>query len=158
MKKVFFYVLAAFMLTSCSTTATFMDHYSSRTVPIDRDIIAQTPMIADLNVNHNDKVKFSTTVKSKVALPGIKYLKELTLYRAMKELSVDVIVDPVFEIVKDGSKYECSVSGFKGSYTNFRKASEDEIDNLKDFYSIPFPFDEEENSTTSFGIFSQKKK
>lgn len=153
MKKLFIIPLAGLLLTSCQ--ATFQGHYTARSIPIAREAIPHTPLVADLKVDKTNKINFTTLVK--MTMPDISFIKEITLYRAMKESGSDVIVDPIFEIVKKGGKFECSVSGYKGVYTDIRTATSEDIDNLKNFSPTLMHLPPVQ-SDKSFNVFSKKKK
>jgi hypothetical protein len=153
MRKIFFIPIAALMLASCQ--ATFQGHYTARSIPIAREAIPHSPLVADLKVDPTNRISFTTSIK--MTMPDINFMKEITLYRAMKETGSDVIVDPIFEIVKKGGKYESSVSGYKGTYTNIRTATKEDIENLKNYNSTSVLLPQVETDR-SFSVFSKKRK
>lgn len=116
MNKYFYFLFALLVFSSCSA-------YRMKTVKttdIANTGVIQTPVMVDLDVS---ETKVSATVTSE---PGqsIEDVKNSAVAAALKTVGADVLVEPVFEIEKVGGKTTVTVTGFPGTYKNFRSAKD----------------------------------
>lgn len=58
---------------------------------------------------------------------SIESLKEKALYEAIKTSGADILVEPHYEVVKDGGKATVTVTGFPANIKSFRPVSDAEL-------------------------------
>ena len=105
-----------------------------------------TPIVADLNVQQTritHKEVFANNIRQiDVEHPRsegseISYIKNYTLTRAAKKYNADVIVAPTFEVStsEDNKTVTVEVTGYPASYSNFRKATNADLDLIEHGYT-----------------------
>src|ERR1039458_322350 len=103
--------LSAF-LTSCTVlktnTAKSMDIYGSGVI--------QKPVVVDLDVKEAKVTGTSTETQGK----AIDMIKQEAVADAIKKASADILVEPTFETITSNGKITVTVTGFPGTYKNFR--------------------------------------
>lgn len=100
-----------------------------------------TPVVADLTVTQTritHKETFSNNLTAHdLANPGrsaeIRYLKDYTLTRAAKLNNADIIIAPTYDIKtsQDMNTITVEITGYPASYVNFRKATNADLDLIK---------------------------
>ena len=101
-----------------------------------------TPIVADVNVS-NTKISHSETFSNELSRFDIEhpdqsaelhYLKNYTLNKAISNSKADMIIAPIYEIntSADMNTITVSVSGYPASYINFRTASKQDLDLIRD--------------------------
>ena len=112
--------LGGILLSSCSTRM-----YTTRSTPIQREAIPTLPLIADMKVDLKSKITGEAKTKGKES--SVAMSKELALYDAMIKNEADVVIDPIFEIKVKARKATAKVTGYKGTYTDIRKPTEQDL-------------------------------
>ncbi len=84
-----------------------------------------TPVVADISVDFSKKISATSDKKKTVSAA-----KDQAYYKAVTENSIDVLVDPIYNIEQTdkilfwGGKVTASISGFGAKYTNTRKLND----------------------------------
>lgn len=79
--------------------------------------VIQYPVVGEMDVDIN---KVTGTVESSNASVNINSLKVSAVNNAIKKSNADILIEPIFDIVKDGRQTTVTVTGFPATYTNFR--------------------------------------
>lgn len=153
MKKIFMIlVLASAMLTSCTIikkTATSTDVQLN---------VCQYPMVADLNIKN--KIEATKTWNFKpfhIGEPKLNTLKGNFIAEILKENNADVLLEPQFLFSKTSyGERRLTVTGYPATYSNFRKATEADLEALKK--SKPANERTVYNLNSNGGIFGFLKK
>ena len=115
MKQILVFGVTVLVLASCSfqkkTTNT------SKTLPIYGAGVIQKPVLTHLKVNPR---KITSSYSGK-GTQEIEYHRSQAIAKAMIEHRADVIIEPAFEITKSTSSVSILVTGYAGSYENFRQ-------------------------------------
>lgn len=115
MKQILVWGATMFVLASCSfqkkTTNT------SKTLGIYGAGVIQKPVLTHLKVNPG-KI---TSLYSGSGSESIDYHKSQAIAKAMHENKADVIIEPAYEIVSTLSTVSITLTGYAGSYENFRQ-------------------------------------
>lgn len=113
--KIVLFAIAALFLGSCSTY-----QYTSRNVKVNTQSISVTPTIVDVRVDYTKRItETSQFHKSKQdALDEAKY-------QAIQKNKIDILIDPIFKVEYKHFRYQASVTGFAGYYTNSRTLHDD---------------------------------
>lgn len=104
-----------------------------------------TPIVADLSVapkriTHKEIFGNALTADDLInpsRSAEIRYLKDYTLTRAVKENNADMILAPVFEVKtsEDMKTISVEVTGYPASYTNFRKATNADLELIRNGFN-----------------------
>jgi hypothetical protein len=125
MKKIPLYCLLITFLTSAcitpqrTTTTKTMDIYGAGVI--------QYPVIAELDVSDNSVSGTAQTSSGE----SIEVVKENAIADALLGTNADILVEPIFETVIDGRDKRATVRGFPATYTNFRSATQQDIQLLE---------------------------
>jgi hypothetical protein len=114
-KKMLLLGAVVFALGSCSmpkqTTTT------SKSLGIYGAGVIQKPVVTNLKVNPR---KFTSTYAGN-GTEGLMYHKSQAIAKAMAENKADVIIEPAYDITSSASNVSITVTGYAGSYENFRQ-------------------------------------
>lgn len=114
MKKYSLILLAVALFCSCTTT-----RYTARTTEIQQTPIMTTGLVVDVRPDFTHRVSATSRPNR-----SLEMAKKEALYRAIVEHNVDVVVDPVYKVVKRSRRYQAQVNGFPGYYENPRTQAE----------------------------------
>lgn len=110
MKKIILPLVAAFVLTGCSTY-----QYTARTLGVDRQTVGTKEIAVEIVPDYGKVV----TATSDFQLTKNDAMKEAE-HRCLMDNDIDVIIDPIFKIVREPlqpqKKYKATVTGFAGKY------------------------------------------
>ncbi|MBS4057881.1 MAG: hypothetical protein KGZ82_11235 [Bacteroidales bacterium] len=120
-KIVVLLISLSLVFTSCATLKT----KTTKTMDIYGDGVIQMPIIVDLNVS---EVKAETKISSQSL--SIDDLKNEAVADLLKKADADVLIEPKFEVVINGSMNTVTVSGFPASYSNFRQIQLSDVELL----------------------------
>ena len=109
--------LAALALTLCSCSMQKQTTSTSKTLGIYGAGVIQKPVLVNLKMNPQ---KFTSRYSAGNA-QGIDYHKSQAVAKAMIEHKADVIIEPAYEITSSASNVSIVVTGYAGSYENFRQ-------------------------------------
>jgi len=121
--KFLLFVLAALSFSSCTVLKT----YTSKTTDIYGSGVIQKPVVVELEVSENKVTGTATAVAGK----NFETVKSLAVSDALKKAGADVLVEPQFETVTRGGTTTATVTGFPGTYKNFRDITIDDVELLK---------------------------
>jgi hypothetical protein len=82
------------------------------------------PTLMDLEIKEK-KVKSEAT--GSILKSTVDGLKEKALYEAIKTSGADILVEPHYEIVKEGGKITVTVTGFPATIKSFRPVADSEL-------------------------------
>ena len=106
---------AAVFVCSCSTY-----QYTSRETFIQNHNIEATPTVVDVQVDYTKRIS-ETSGRCKTQSEALSEAK----YNAIVNNKIDVLVDMVYKVEKNGRTYQAKISGFAGYYKNSRTFYED---------------------------------
>ena len=109
-------------LTSCSS---FVKVTESKITDISGRSVIQKPVLVDLDVKVTKVSTTSTGYLSKST--KLEDIKAQAVADVVKQASADVLVEPVFEISITGKRVTITVTGFPGTYKNFRSITAEDI-------------------------------
>lgn len=115
MKKIIVAGTVAFALISCSLQKQITN--TAKTLDIYGAGVIQKPVLTNLKVNPG---KFTCTYSGSGS-QEIEYHKSQAISKAMIENKADVIIEPTYEITTSVSTVSIIVTGYAGSYENFRQ-------------------------------------
>lgn len=116
MKKIIVISLAAFaFLCSCSTY-----QYTTRQVAVNKQNITAAPTVVDVKVDYTKRI-VETSRRCKSQAEALQEAR----YNAIVRNGIDVLVDMIYKVEKTGRKFQATVTGFAGYYTNSRTFYED---------------------------------
>lgn len=116
MKK---YAIILLTLTMClASCSTFQ--YTSRQTNIDRQDIVTSPTVVDIRVDYDKRINV-TSSRCKTQQEAMQQAR----YEAITQNKIDVVVDPIFKTEYRGHRYQVTLTGFAGYYTNSRTLYED---------------------------------
>lgn len=124
MRKIAMILVAGALFASCSQSTSL---YTAQTAEVIDHGIHQLPMTAELDIK-DTKVK--GVAFGKISTP-IDQLKDNAIANALKTVNADVLVEPIFEIVRTSSRIDVIVTGYPGTYKNFRLMTEDDKKKLR---------------------------
>ena len=110
------------LFVSCSTTKKTTS--TIRSMDINGPGVIQIPVVVDLEVI-NTKVNGSYTMSTQDA--QVDYLKSKAIAIALQSTKADVLIEPTYEIIEGNGIITVTVTGFPGTYKNFRTISKDDI-------------------------------
>jgi len=110
--KLILYVLVLIIFTSCGV----FKSNTSKTMDITSTGVIQRAVIVDLDVK---EVKVTGTASS-TSDQTIETIKANAVYDAVKNAQADVLIEPKFEIEQSSESKKVTVTGFPGTYKNFR--------------------------------------
>jgi hypothetical protein len=115
MKQTFLWGAIAMALSSCSLQKQTTN--TAKTLGIYGAGVIQKPVLTNLTVNPQ---KFTSTYSAGIA-QGLDFHKSQAIAKAMIENKADVIIEPAYAITNSGSNVSIVVTGYGGSYENFRQ-------------------------------------
>ena len=111
--------MLALIAASCSTTRTMtakrMDIYGSGVI--------QHPVVAQLDVK---ETKVTGTARSSQNMT-VRDVRNNAVANALKVANADILIEPVFETETKQGVTSVTVTGFPGTYTNFRPATIEDV-------------------------------
>lgn len=93
---------------------------TSKTLGIYGAGVVQKPVLTHLKVNPK---KFTSKYTAS-GTQGVDYYKSQAVAKAMAENKSDVIIEPAYEITSSGTEFSIVLTGYAGSYDNFRQITE----------------------------------
>ena len=102
-------------LASCSLQKQTSN--TSKTLDIYGAGVIQKPVLTNLKMNPQ---KFTSTYTSGIT-QSIEYYKSQAIAKAMIENKADVIIEPAYVTTRSASSITIVVTGYAGSYENFRQ-------------------------------------
>ncbi len=124
-------LLSVFLLLySCTVTNNATSNYKS--VKIQRKNVYQIPVVADLKVD--EKKVTGTALKLYPNQPLIE-VQNMAISDALNKAKADILIEPTFEIITENQKTTVTVTGYSGTYKNFRNLTEDDIKLIQLGYS-----------------------
>ena len=113
-------MLALVAMSSCSTASKSSYSYSARQSDVIRQDIQATPTIVDVVTDYAKRVVATSDWQSSKedAMNECRFL-------AITENNIDIVVDPIFKIECNGSRYKATLTGFAGYYANPRGLVDD---------------------------------
>lgn len=120
-KFIITYFAASAFLTSCIVPAIMSKTAKTKDV---RGSLVHVPVIADLDVK-GAKVtgSFTTTLQ----MPDIENAKAMAVAAALKSSEADILVEPSYSFTKVGTSTTVEVTGYPGTYKNFRSATKEDL-------------------------------
>ena len=115
MKQMVLLGAAVLSLASCSLQKQTTN--TSKTLGIYGAGVIQKPVVTNLKVNPQ---KFTSNYAGSGS-QGIAYHKSQAVAKAMIENKADVIIEPAYKITSSASDVAIVVTGYAGSYENFRQ-------------------------------------
>lgn len=106
---------AVIALTSCSLQKQTTN--TSKTLDIYGAGVIQKPVLTNLKMNPQ---KFTSKYTAAIA-QGMDYHKSQAVAKAMIENKADVVIEPAYEITRSATNVFIVVTGYAGSYENFRQ-------------------------------------
>lgn len=96
-----------------------------------------SPLIADLKVSetkiyHVEREAFADVVIDASVINDISEYKKIALSRAARANNADVMVGTIMDIVTENGKLVITVSGYPARYTNFRVATTDDTELVRE--------------------------
>lgn len=107
------------LLVSCTSTAKVS---SAKTIEINASVL-QKPTVADLVVKDS---KVTATASGKT-VESLEKFKSEAVAAALKTVSADVLIGPQFDYTFSNNTTTVTVSGFPGTYKNFRPLKAEDI-------------------------------
>ena len=114
MKQRFLLGAAVLSLAACSLQKQTTN--TSKTLPIYGAGVIQKPVLTNLKMN---PVKFTSNYVGSGS-QGIDYHKSQAIAKAMLENKADLIIEPAYQVTSSTSSVSIIVTGYAGSYENFR--------------------------------------
>lgn len=122
MRRIFYFVpLIGLLFASCATTNTG----SSKSLDIVGPGVLHLPVVADLEVSQQ-RVSYTKTFN--ITGESNSTAKNEVIRELLKQYNSDVLIEPIFESTKTGSKLELTVTGFPAKYKNFRTIQKSDIE------------------------------
>jgi len=118
--KLLFLLSISIICISCTTT---QQASTTRVMDIYGSGVLQMPVVGELDVDIN-KVTGTATGNRTV---NTENLKIIAINRAVKNADADLLIEPSFEISRNGTETTVIASGFPATYTSFRPATLDDI-------------------------------
>lgn len=115
----FIYFIGIIFIACSSTIKTS----TSKTTDIYGAGVIHKPVIVDLEVRET-KVSGSAESNSTQDIESVKYA---AVVDALKNAKADVLVEPVYETTIIGTKKSATVTGFPGTYKNFRTIKQEDL-------------------------------
>jgi hypothetical protein len=126
----FLVVITCVVLSSCMSTQKVL---SVKTVDISHGGVIQKPVIADLSVSQTKVIGTASGSSS----TNVDILKNEAVKDALSKAgNADVLIEPNFTISKRYSSIEVEVTGFPGTYKNFRTIEDGDATWLKNMEGI----------------------
>lgn len=114
-KYIIMSVVSAVCFCSCTTY-----QYTSRTANIERQNIVASSTIVDVKADYSKRVEATSTRQK-----DLENAKREAQYLAITQNKIDIVVDPVYKIAERSGKFQVTLTGFAGYYTNSRTFYED---------------------------------
>lgn len=126
-------VVLAIGLLACSA--------ASKVKTTDVDYIRKTgivsqPILAEVEIK-NTKISGQYIMRTSDFTLNREYGKNMAIADAIQKGGADYLVHPMFEIVNKGTKTEINVTGFPGTYKNFRVITDADSTVLKLGFAMP---------------------
>lgn len=142
MRKILLLVLLSALFVSCTTTSHYVKYNETMAYYLSpQGKSFTTPLITDITVD-NERITYQQVfvnnlndedVKRPVSSEAISYMKSYTLTQAAFTNNADIIVCPLIDIKTSDDYLTITVklTGYPGSYSNFRKASKEDFDLIR---------------------------
>ena len=114
MKKIFIFGVVMMTLASCSIQKQTTN--TAKTLGIYGAGVIQRPVLANLKITE----KKVSTFYSADNMQDLNFHKSQAIAKSLIENKADVIIEPSYEIVTSGSSVKITLTGFAGTYENFR--------------------------------------
>ncbi len=137
--KIILIILVVFSFASCKTVKSG----SSKTLDISGAGIIHLPVIAELDVS-STKASFTQIFSNSSA--GANAKNEV-IRSLLKQYNSDVLIEPVFESITQGTKTTLTVSGYPATYKNMRTIKEEDLELIE--IHPTFIYKSEENVSTT---------
>ena len=121
-QKLFTLLGVIVLFTSCVTTKT----QTAKTIDIYGSVVHK-PIIADLQVQ-DQKITGTAVFQSLSSLEGAK---NTAVAEALKKTNADVLIEPSFQTETSNGKTTVTVTGWAGTYKNFRNANPEDLNYLQ---------------------------
>lgn len=106
-------------LTSCSVSRTS----TSKTMGIYGSGVIHKPVLVDLDVQQTKVTGTATADKGS----SMEEVKQNAVANALKNANADVLIEPTFETETSGGRITAKVTGWPGTYKNFRAITADDV-------------------------------
>ena len=110
------FILLSVALSAFLTSCTVLKTNTAKTMDIYGSGVIQKPVVVDLDVKEAKVTGTSTETQGK----AIDMIKQEAVADAIKKASADILVEPTFETITSNGKITVTVTGFPGTYKNFR--------------------------------------
>ena len=118
-----FTILLVITITNTLACSTSHKIVTTKSIDIYGSGVIQQPIVAEMQVSTN-KVTGRAASNRNISL---NQLKQNALADALNRSRADVIVEPIFETVRDRNRISATVRGFPAVYINFRPINENDI-------------------------------
>lgn len=115
MKKFIILSLTIVSLYGCSAY-----RYSSRQISVENHNITASPTVVDVEVDYSKRI----VETSRNCLSQFEALQEAK-YNAIVNNNIDILVDMIYKVEQNGTKYRVTVTGYAGYYKNSRSLYDD---------------------------------
>lgn len=115
MKKIIILSLTIVSLYGCSAY-----RYSSRQISVENHNITASPTVVDVEVDYSKRI----VETSRNCLSQFEALQEAK-YNAIVNNNIDILVDMIYKVEQNGTKYRVTVTGYAGYYKNSRSLYDD---------------------------------
>lgn len=114
--KVYLAAVAAMVLTGCTTYS-----YTSRVMSVASGMeMIPSQTLVDVKPDFSRRI----VVTSSRCKSENEAIQEVN-FKAIVDNKIDIVVDPIYKVKRQGRKYEVTLSGFAGMYANPRTLLED---------------------------------
>ncbi len=114
-------MIGAVLVSSCATTVNHS--YTAKTMDIYGPGVIHKPVVADLDVAPN-KITGTATLS---APSSLDLAKEMAVNNALNSVKADVLIEPKYETSSDEKQVTATVSGWPGTYKNFRQIKPEDV-------------------------------
>ena len=126
MKKLYLLLcVLGLIAASCATETSFYTHGRNHNLTVSTNV---TPMAADLDVS-SERITFEANyTKKKNKHMDVNTAKSTAVADLLAKYNADVLVAPLAKVTENKKNIHVVVSGYPATYTNFRKASTQELE------------------------------
>jgi len=118
--KVILLILVVFSFASCKT----VKMGSSKSLDVLGAGVIQLPVVAELDVS-SKKASFTQTFSNSSSSTDTK---NEVIRSLLKQYNADVLIEPIFESITQGTKTTLTVSGYPATYKNMRTIEQRDLD------------------------------